>query len=128
MEKDFDRWNAIKKILDKNRRLPTFNEREIWWCSVGMNIGYEIYGKGEKLWRPVLVLDKHNRHTFFGFPLGSTLKPDSPYHVEIDFNGRKGSVLLSQGRTFSSARLSNIMGTLPHDRFNDIKARYKSLF
>ena len=94
MQKDFDNWSIIKKLMDEKRRFPTFSEREIWWCSIGMNIGYEIFGKGEKFWRPVLVLDKHNRHTFFGLPLGSTLKPDSPYHFELDFNGRKGSVLL----------------------------------
>ena len=126
--KYFDDWNKIKKLMDSNRRAPTFNEREIWWCSIGVNIGYEIYGKGEKFWRPVLVLDKHNRHTFFGLPLGSTLKPDSLYHFELNFHGRKGSVLLSQGRTLSSKRLSNIMGKLPEKRFNEIKLQYAKLF
>lgn len=121
MTKDFNGWNNTKQGLDASQRLPTFKEREIWWCSMGVNVGYEIYGKGDKFWRPVLILDKHNRHTFFGLPLTSTIKPDNPYFFPIHFRERDGSVLLSQGRTLSSKRLSNIMGSLPENEFAEIK-------
>jgi mRNA interferase MazF len=124
MTVDFDRWNFIKQNVDAERKLPTFNEREIWWCSIGMNIGFEIYGKGEKFWRPVLILDKHNRHTFLGLPLGSTLRPGNRYYVELNFRGRVGSVMLSQARTFSSKRLSNRMGTLAENKFEEIREAY----
>ena len=126
--KDFDKWNVVKKQIDNNRKIPTFNEREIWWCSIGMNIGFEVFGKDEKFWRPVLILIKHNRNTFFGLPLGSTLKQESRHHYELDFNGRKGSVLLSQGRTLSSMRLSNRMGKISEKKFDGIKEVYKNLF
>jgi len=31
--KEFEYWNKIKQDLDKSKRLPTFKEREIRWCS-----------------------------------------------------------------------------------------------
>lgn len=126
MSKDFDKWNSIKKKLDQAKRLPTFKEREIWWCSIGVNIGYEIFGKGQKFWRPVLILDKHNRYTFFGLPLSSTVKQDNPYYYPFPFRGRKGSILFSQGRTFSSLRLSNQMGKVTPKQFAKIKTAFKN--
>ncbi len=126
MEKDFDKWNTVKQALDQREQLPVFNEREVWWCSVGMNVGFEIFGKDERFWRPVLVLGKHSRHTFFGLPFGSTIKPNNPRYFALHFRGREGSVLLSQGRTLSSKRLSNKIGKLPHSRFNEIRKAFKS--
>ena len=124
----FNEWNKIKKKLHENRNLPTFNEREVWWCSIGMNIGFEIYGKGEEFWRPVLILQKHNPLTFFGLPLGSANRPDSPFHHPINVEDRDGSVLLTQGRTLSSKRLSNIIEKLPESKFEEIRLAFKNSF
>lgn len=128
MIKGFNGWHIVKQELDTTKKSPLFKEREIWWCSLGMNIGYEIYGKGEKFWRPVLILDKHNRHTFFGLPLTSTVEPDNPYFSPIHFRERDGSVLLSQGRTLSSKRLANRMGSLPENDFEQIRHAFGSLY
>ena len=46
MEKPFDQWNMMKKRLEM-RPVATslfFYEREVWWCSVGINIGVETDG------------------------------------------------------------------------------------
>jgi hypothetical protein len=42
MEKDFDQWNSLKKQLNENERIFYAHPREIWWCSLGINIGAEI--------------------------------------------------------------------------------------
>jgi hypothetical protein len=60
--KYFDLWNTAKqnldiKILDEKFRV---HEREIWWCSMGVNIGDEEDGKNELFERPVLILRKFN--------------------------------------------------------------------
>ena len=47
MNKNFDDWNLVKKNLDKNCSNPTFQKREIWWCSIGLNIGHEENGKNK---------------------------------------------------------------------------------
>jgi hypothetical protein len=44
MQKDFDRWNEIKKATDAadDAARPYFREGEIWWVRLGRNIGYEV--------------------------------------------------------------------------------------
>ena len=44
MKKDFDSWNEKKKILNNND-VSFYHEREVWWCSLGVNVGYEQNGK-----------------------------------------------------------------------------------
>ncbi len=84
--------------------------------------GFQLQiGKGNKFWRPVIILQKHNRDTFFGLPMGSSHKPGHRYYHPIEFRGRPGSVLLSQGRTLSAKRLSNLMGSLSENKFNNVK-------
>ena len=39
MEKDFDRWNSSKKRIDADLNEIDYHEREIWWCSIGVNVG-----------------------------------------------------------------------------------------
>lgn len=58
----FDIWNGNKKKLDgrkSSQSFTNFKEREIWFCSVGKNIGTELNGRYEKrndtFSRPVLV-------------------------------------------------------------------------
>ncbi len=37
--KDFDSWNVVKKKIDATRKAPTFKEKEVWWCNIGLNVG-----------------------------------------------------------------------------------------
>ncbi len=71
MEKDFDTWNKMKKELN---RLPIdrfAHAREIWWCSLGLNVGAEIDGKNENFERPVIVLKVYNVETMLVLPITS---------------------------------------------------------
>lgn len=128
MEQYFNQWHKVKKGINRTRQLPTFKEREIWWCAIGQNIGFEIYGKGEKFWRPILILDKHNQHTFLGLPLTSKQKSGNSYYHPIHFQGKDGTVLFGQARVLSSKRLSNIMGSVPEPVFMKIRKGYAELF
>lgn len=119
MQKNFAEWHAIKIELDARSEAPSFQEREIWWCAVGVNIGYEIFGKSEVFTRPVLVNRKFSRFTFLGVPLTSKLK-DNSYSYRIHFKSEKGSALLDQVRTFDSRRLIERMGYLTDEQFEGI--------
>lgn len=46
MTKDFDKWNTVKKGVDRNGLPKLYHTREIWWCSLGVNIGFEQNGGG----------------------------------------------------------------------------------
>ena len=63
MVKDFDGWNGHKKHIDAAVERPFYHTREIWWCSVGVNIGNELDGTGKQHDRPVLVIRPFNAET-----------------------------------------------------------------
>lgn len=72
MSKNFDSWNNIKKTvneLDVSRIY--FNEREIWWCYFGLNVGHEQDGRGLLFLRPVLIYKKFTRDLCWAIPLST---------------------------------------------------------
>jgi hypothetical protein len=97
-----------------------FNEREIWWCFVGENVGVEISGKGKMFRRPVLVLKKLDKSSFIGIPFTGT-KRIGNWYCQILFNNKPNTVILSQIRHFDYRRMANILGTIPKDDFELIK-------
>lgn len=126
MEKNFDDWNHVKKKLEVVHKPPFFNEREIWWCSIGMNIGSEVYGKGHIYSRPVLILKKLSKFTFLGVPLTSKRK-DKLYYHPIAFAGVEGSAIIGQIRIMDNKRLSKLMGTLGKKQFEEIRQTVKGM-
>ena len=104
--KDFDRWHPTKRNLDARTGLPNFKERAIWWCSVGINIGFEIYGKGDVFTRPVLIIRKFDASTFLGAPL-TTSQTEGYYRAPYILNGKNEFVLLNQIRTYDARRSVN---------------------
>jgi mRNA interferase MazF len=87
MQKDFPGWHRQKEQLHAQHHTPTFQEREIWWCSVGVNIGHEMDGKHHFYNRPVLIVRKFNPHIFFGVPL-TTKITHNPYYFPMRFKER----------------------------------------
>ena len=122
--KEFDRWNAVKKTLNGKRATPPkFNDREIWWCSIGVNVGHEEDGKNEAFNRPVLVVKRFNYRLFWGVPLSSQIKNNPHYH-HFTFKDRDQSALLTQLRLFDASRITgNRMGRLNDREFATIKQR-----
>ena len=114
MEKDFDGWNNKKKELEaKNKKGPRFREREIWWCSIGHNLGHEACGKNEFFERPILIIHKYSSTLFIGIPLTSAVKNDRfhfclnsvKYHIKKTDKIIKPYVMLSHIKSLSSVRL-----------------------
>ncbi len=127
MAKDFDNWSDLKQKLDARERGRSFNERELWWCSIGVNVGFEVFGKNAFFNRPVLVLRKFSRFTFLGAPTTSNCD-ERPFRIPISLNDKHSLVILDQARCFDSRRLMNRMGTLPEDAFSRVTNEYKALF
>ena len=76
MDKDFDKWNETKKIFEKEDREVFAHPREIWWCSLGLNLGAETDGKNDNFERPVLILSVYNKETMLVLPITSKPKND----------------------------------------------------
>lgn len=104
MSKDFDGWNRKKKAIEKSPFVDGAREGDIWWCSVGVNIGSEQDGKNAYYERPVLILRKFSRTVVLTIPLTSKPKNDKHYFNFIKDN-KPYSVVLSQLRLMSTKRL-----------------------
>lgn len=126
MEKDFTGWHRLKAELHAEHNAPTFQQREVWWCCVGVNIGDEVDGKSECYHRPVLIVRKFNRKIFLGVPLTTQIKQTPHYH-RIQFKGRGQCVMLSQLRLWEGKRLTDKMGKLPQDQFDRIRKALRKM-
>ncbi len=125
--KDYVTWHRRKGELEKRRAVPEFSERDIWWCSLGLNIGYEEDGKHADFERPVCVLRKFNKHVFMGLPLTSTTK-GGPYYFHHALHETDGSIILSQGRLLSAKRLQRKLGRMSRGKFSALRSAYRELF
>jgi len=119
----FDKWNNLKQILHKKETI-LFSERDIVFLSMGQNIGFEQYGKGDDFLRPVVVLKKFNKNIFLGIPLSSKIK-DGYYFHTIKFKDRVNSALLLQIRTFDSKRIKYKLARLSNNEFEKLKNEVK---
>lgn len=125
-QKDFVGWHNVKVEFSSLDHSPTFKEREVWWCSIGINIGHEADGKGKIYNRPVLVVRKFNVNLFWGVPLTTPIK-DNPYYFEIDFMNKKQCVMLTHLRLYDGRRLTHKMGQMPTEAFGKIKNSLKNI-
>ncbi len=125
MIKDFDLWSQLKKKIDL-RNGPIFAECEIWWCSLGINIGHEENGKNELFNRPILVVRKFNRHIFLGIPLTTKIKNNRFYYRFI-FRGKIQCAMLSQIRVWESRRLTNRIGEISLKELEIIRKEIKKI-
>ena len=129
--KDFHGWHTLKQNLDNRQgaSVPTIKEREIWWCSIGVNVGDEEDGHNELYNRPVLIVRKFNARIFWGVAMTTQMK-DDPHYLEIDIKGCKRCVMLSHLRLYDSKRLlshKSKMGKLSPKQFEAVKTALKDL-
>ena len=129
IQKDFDTWNKKKKNLHGSRSKPFYHEREIWWCALGVNIGFEQDGTGKNFDRPVVVIRGFNKDVFFAVALIGK-KKSGKYYFNVGRVGEKeASAVLSQVRLVDAKRLVRKMGVLDESVFNNLKkALKKTLF
>jgi len=131
MEKDFDNWNKLKKVINKKETDDEFNFHagDIWWTTLGVNIGKEIDGKNETFERPVLILKVINRHTLYILLLTSRDNFIDRYHYKVDYeNGGSGVAVLSQIRVISSNRLLRNLSKISKEDLLKIRELFVSLF
>lgn len=123
----FDDWSELKKCLNSKVHFPRISEGDVWWCSMGKNIGVEINGKNEKFSRPVIVFKKLSVFGFLAVPM-STQKHSGPWYVPLTFHSRDQVAVLSQIRIISVARLYKRFGSLSKRDFQLVRDGFKKLY
>ena len=121
MLQDFLNWIKIKFQIHEHEKRPLyFNEREIWWCQFGQNIGNEQNGKGQNFMRPVLVIKKYNRNICLVVPLSSQIK-ENKYYFILTIKQKTQAFLISQMRTLDTKRFVKKMSELTKQEFQEVK-------
>lgn len=125
--KKFDEWNEVKKQVHSRNNIIHFKEREVYWASIGENVGFEQNGKGSDFSRPVLIIKKLNNHLFFGVPL-STQNRSGSFFYEFELQPNKiSTALLVQAKVYDVKRLDQKIGMIQKDDFEKLNVKLKEL-
>ncbi|KKW11243.1 MAG: Toxin-antitoxin protein [Parcubacteria group bacterium GW2011_GWA2_49_9] len=127
MKKDFDSWNEQKKKIHDIHENKLYHQRQIWWCSLGLNIGFEQDGTGGEYERPVLILKGLSRNTCLIIPLTSSPEKHKMRIPVGMIEERQASALLSQIKVIDTKRLINKIGFLEKTAFESIRKAAKDL-
>jgi mRNA interferase MazF len=115
--KHFKQWFGLKETLhEKTHKPPYVSEGDIWWCSLGENVGSEINGKSGKFSRPAIVLKKLAHGFYFVIPTTSQDK-DGSWYVPVRHKGNIMTACLQQARSLDHRRLWSKLGTLDDEDF-----------
>lgn len=122
--KDFDGWIVRKKMIHAMPGTAFAHPREIWWCSLGVNVGAEIDGKNNNYERPVIVIKVYNKETLLVLPITS-LQKDDRFHNKINADKKTVWVKLTQHRVISNKRLIRKIDVLGEAEFDILKKTWK---
>ncbi|MEK7480565.1 MAG: type II toxin-antitoxin system PemK/MazF family toxin [Patescibacteria group bacterium] len=126
MERDYQKWHVLKSEIDCKNQSPLFRDQEIWWCSLGANVGVEEDGKNELFERPILILRKFNREMFWALPMTSR-KKEGKFYCSFAFHNTERTAILSQLRTLSSKRLIRRVGKISDKQFDALRETITTL-
>lgn len=122
MDKNFDDWHRLKKKLNDHKPCVIPREGEVWFCSIGVNIGFEIDGKHKFYERPILVLKTWGPDSFLGVPMTSKLR-ESDYCMIVSVRDVPRGVVISQLRLLDRRRLLRRVGELAMRDLNAVRWR-----
>jgi mRNA interferase MazF len=125
---NFKNWFKLKVSLWKfeNNKI-VFKQNDIWWCSLGMNLGEEVFSKGKLFSRPVLIFKKFTSNSFLGLPLTSRSKSGS-WYTRITLSKKGNWVILNQARILDKKRLIDRMGALDDEDIKRVKKDFLRLY
>lgn len=132
MKKDFQQWHTKKSDIDEIEQRPFFHEREIWFCYLGANVGFEQDGQGKDFLRPIVIVRKFNNEVFWAIPLTRSSKKHKGradrYYYSFSFLPEITSVaILSQIRLTDARRLAYRLGEISEKDFAELTKKLKGL-
>jgi mRNA interferase MazF len=126
--KSFDKWNTVKKRIDKEEDTSFCRAGEIRWASVGVNVGSEMDGKGDSFNRPCLVVDIFSDKLALVFPMTTSTKKSAGYVPFTLADGRNVSICVHQARTISPKRILKRIQVVSKSKLREIKSSYKKFY
>lgn len=127
-KKDYKRWHDKKCFINEKEKWVFFHEREIWFCHIGENIGFEQDGRGDDFLRPIIILKKFNNDILWCIPLTNVKKKDKPFYFIFSFHDKEETTaILSQIRLIDARRLAYKIGYISEEDFRLLKTKIKQL-
>jgi len=126
--KRFLAWIGLKQRLHEAKHDPPLvSEADIWWASVGENVGSEINGKSALFSRPVVIYKKLAHGFYFVVPT-TTQAREGTWYVPFRQNDKTMVACLHQARSIDHRRLSSKLGTIDDEDFERVKAGFRTLY
>jgi mRNA interferase MazF len=126
--KDFPGWFSLKSRLHgAGHKPPHVSEGDIWWASVGENVGSEINGKSNLFSRPVIILKKLSHGLYFVVPT-TTQDRKGTWFVAIRQQSKQMVACLHQARAVDYRRLSSKLGRVDDEDFARVKDGFRNLY
>lgn len=126
--KRFLEWIGLKQKLDASQSIvPKVSEGQIWWASLGENVGYEINGKSQLFTRPVIIFKKLARGFYFVVPT-TTQQKIGTWYLSFNHKGVKEVACLHQARSIDYRRLYSKLGELDHLDYVKVADGLKNLY
>jgi mRNA interferase MazF len=102
------------------------SEGDLWWASIGENVGSEINGKSGLFSRPVIVLRKLSHGFYFVVPTTTQQRVGS-WFVTFRQKDRAMAACLHQTRAIDHRRLSSKIGSVDDEDFARVKEGFRRL-
>ena len=126
--KRFLEWIGLKERMhSKICKAPYVSEGEIWWVSIGENVGSEINGKSDMFSRPVIIFRKLAHDFYFVIPTTTQDRVGS-WYVSFRQGGVSGTACLHQARSLDYRRLWSKLGELDDVDFMRVKEGFGKLY
>lgn len=125
----FTDWARLKMKLHnkKTEENEYYYAGEIWWASLGQNIGDEQNGKNRNFERPIIIIKAFSARMLLVVPVSSKVKVNR-YRILAQIRGKSCIANISQMRTISSKRLIRQMGTVSKQDLNAIQRALIHIF
>ncbi|MEI7462806.1 MAG: type II toxin-antitoxin system PemK/MazF family toxin [Candidatus Taylorbacteria bacterium] len=116
MDDMLKQWHKVKDGLIKSDKKVYFHEREVWWCSIGKNIGFEQNGKGEEFTRPIIIVKRLSLDTCLIVPLTTSKKRKNPFPLGNLVDEKEETyAMVEQIRLIDAKRLGKKVGILNNE-------------
>lgn len=126
--KQFKKWFGLKESLHKkDHKPPLVSERDIWWVSIGENVGSEINGKSDLFSRPVIIFRKLAHGFYFVIPT-TTQEKEGSWFVPFVHGGKSVVACLHQARAIDYRRLSSKLGQIDTDDYMRVQEGFRELY
>ena len=126
--KKFLEWMGVKERLHSvDAKPPLVSEGNLWWASIGENVGSEIDGKSRLFSRPVIVYKKLAHGFYFVIPTTTKIKEGS-WYMQFRHKEKDMVACLHQARSIDFRRLSTKMGSLDDSDMKRLRASFGKLY